>query len=227
MVAVVQTIHHKALNVRTHILDSTRQKKVRIEMRNIAEILEDDRNGKQLSRTERQIALAYIQGKYDVVMGLKIGNNSNTNEVLNKIRAEIEEQKECRCFDDEDMYIYMTGLNDAIDIIDKYKTKPKDIEAQAAVEYYSGEYDGDPIPTGRVYILMHSSVTSTPHTFVKQNKTDEQWIDIDKFHENPDSCWAFSRQGAKKIIERYQTKTYKTNYDKGLVTFEMLDEYSY
>jgi predicted transcriptional regulator len=41
--------------------------------------------------------------------------------VLDKIRAEIEEQKEHRCFDDDDMYIYKTGLNDAIDIIDKYK----------------------------------------------------------------------------------------------------------
>ena len=41
-------------------------------------------------------------------------------DVLDKIKAEIEEQKECRCFDDDDMYIYMTGLNDAIDIIDKH-----------------------------------------------------------------------------------------------------------
>lgn len=43
--------------------------------------------------------------------------------VLDKIRAEIEKQKECRCFDDDDMYIYKTGLNDAIDIIDKYKAE--------------------------------------------------------------------------------------------------------
>lgn len=43
------------------------------------------------------------------------------NEVLDKIRAEIEEQKECRCFDDDDMCIYRTGLDDALDIIDKYK----------------------------------------------------------------------------------------------------------
>ncbi len=50
---------------------------------------------------------------------------------LNSIKAEIEEQKECRCFDDDDMYIYMTGLNDAIDIIDKYEAKAKNIEAQA------------------------------------------------------------------------------------------------
>jgi hypothetical protein len=54
-------------------------------MRNIADIIEDDKNGKQLSQTERQIAVAYIQGKYDAVLELKIGNNSNTNEVLDKI----------------------------------------------------------------------------------------------------------------------------------------------
>lgn len=93
--------------------------------------------------------------------------------------------------------------------------------------YDSGEYDGIPTPTGRVYILMHSNVTGKPHIFVKRHKTDLQWVDIDKFHENPSGCWAFSRQGAKKIIERYQTKTYKINYDKGLVSFEMIDEYSY
>lgn len=57
-------------------------------MRNIAEIIEDDRNGKQLSQTERQIAVAYIQGKYDAVRELKIGNN-NTMDVLDKIREEI------------------------------------------------------------------------------------------------------------------------------------------
>ncbi len=76
-------------------------------------------------------------------------------------------------------------------------------------------------------MTLHSNVTGVPHTFVKQHKTDDQWIDIDKFYETPDSCWAFSKQGTKKIIERYQTKTYKDNYDKGLVTFEILDEYSY
>ena len=58
-------------------------------MRNIAEIIEDDRNGKQLSQTERQIAVAYTQGKYDAVRELKIGNNSNTMEIIDKMRAEI------------------------------------------------------------------------------------------------------------------------------------------
>ena len=61
-------------------------------MRNIAEIIEDDRNGKQLSQTERQIATAYIQGKYDAVRELKISNSSNTKEVLDKVRSEIEQR---------------------------------------------------------------------------------------------------------------------------------------
>ena len=58
-------------------------------MRNIADIISDDKNGKQLSQTERQIAVAYIQGKYDAVMELKNINNSNDMEVLDEIRAEI------------------------------------------------------------------------------------------------------------------------------------------
>ena len=46
---------------------------------------------------------------------------NEVNAVLDKIRAEIEGQKECRCFDDDDMFIYRTGLNDALNIIDKYR----------------------------------------------------------------------------------------------------------
>ena len=43
--------------------------------------------------------------------------------ILDKIRAEIEEQKEERCFDDDDMCIYRTGLDDALYIIDNYKAE--------------------------------------------------------------------------------------------------------
>lgn len=85
-------------------------------MRNIAEILEDDRNGKQLSQTERQIAVAYIQGKYDAVKELKIGNNSNINEVLNKISVEISTQN--RMHMDGDLYI---KVSECMQIINKYK----------------------------------------------------------------------------------------------------------
>lgn len=48
--------------------------------------------------------------------------------VLDKIRAEIEEKKKERCFDDEDMFAYRTGLDEAIDIIDKYKAESEDEE---------------------------------------------------------------------------------------------------
>lgn len=39
-------------------------------MRDIGEILADDRNGKRLTQTERLMAVAYIQGKYDAVKEL-------------------------------------------------------------------------------------------------------------------------------------------------------------
>ena len=97
-------------------------------MRNIAEIIEDDKNGKQLSQTERQIAVAYIQGKYDAVRELKIGSNSNTDEALDKIRAEIVSMD----FDFGDYYDHTDEIIEMVcKVIDKYKAKPKDIEAQA------------------------------------------------------------------------------------------------
>ena len=82
-------------------------------MRNIAEIIEDDKNGKQLSQTERQIAVAYIQGKYDAIRELKLSNNSNTNEILDKIRAEIIELRSRQ----------NVGVLECLDIIDKYKAR--------------------------------------------------------------------------------------------------------
>ena len=105
-------------------------------MRNIAEILEDDKNGKRLSQTERQIAVAYIQGKYDAVMELsdtvkksKSGNNLNTNEVIDKIRAEIEDLDR---FYDNDYFSTnncpMYKCNEVLLIIDKYKAESEDKE---------------------------------------------------------------------------------------------------
>lgn len=49
-------------------------------MRNIADIIADAGNGKQLSQTERQIAVAYSQGKCDAVRELKLVNDSNAME---------------------------------------------------------------------------------------------------------------------------------------------------
>ena len=81
-------------------------------MRNIAEILEDDRKGKQLSQTERKVAVAYIQGKYDAVRELKNGNNSNTNKLLDMISTEIEE-----------LPITDTAIRLVNDVINKYKNE--------------------------------------------------------------------------------------------------------
>lgn len=106
-------------------------------MRNIAEIVKDDRNGKQLSQTERQVATAYIQGKYDAVMELKISNVSNTMGVLDykqgydkandewleridKIRAEIIELPTIS-INANDVY-----KADVLQIIDKYKAESED-----------------------------------------------------------------------------------------------------
>ena len=83
-------------------------------MRNIAEIIKDDRNGKKLSQTERQIAVAYAQGKYDAVRELEIGNASNTNEVLDKIRAELLHLKTKTSFT-------FVNIDDVLRLIDKHK----------------------------------------------------------------------------------------------------------
>lgn len=88
-------------------------------MRNIAEIIKDDKNGKQLSQTERQIAVAYAQGKYDAVRELNIRNNSNTNEVLDKIRAEIEDM-EAPNYEFEGFY---KCQSEVLQIIDKHKAE--------------------------------------------------------------------------------------------------------
>lgn len=94
-------------------------------MRNVAEIIKDDRNGKQLSQTERQIAVAYIQGKYDAAKELKICNNSNINEILNKIRAEIEKLDGKYVIGDYGIYGEKSPkyvqLWEVLQIINKYK----------------------------------------------------------------------------------------------------------
>lgn len=44
--------------------------------------------------------------------------------ILDKIRAEIKKQKQMECFDTYDeMFAYRTGLENVIDIIDKYKAE--------------------------------------------------------------------------------------------------------
>ena len=54
----------------------------------------------------------------------RVTSNIRQEPVLDKIRAEIEEQKQMECFDSYDeMFAYRTGLENAIDIIDKYKAE--------------------------------------------------------------------------------------------------------
>jgi len=60
------------------------------------------------------ISCDLYNGKY-----IEIPDNATVCDI-EQIRAEIEGQKECRCFDDDDMFIYRTGLDDALDIIDKH-----------------------------------------------------------------------------------------------------------
>lgn len=101
-------------------------------MRNIADIIADDRNGKQLSQTERQVAVAYAQGKYDAVRELKLVNDSNAMNILDKIRAEIEEKYGaydiCEWFNNYDYeendiseYQFVGKVSDILRIIDKYR----------------------------------------------------------------------------------------------------------
>lgn len=86
-------------------------------MRSIAEIIKDERDGKQLSQTEKQIAVAYIRGKYDAVMQLITSTTSTTvNAVLDMIRADIVSY----CNNQSEMGEYPTEYG-ILQIIDKYR----------------------------------------------------------------------------------------------------------
>lgn len=54
------------------------------------------------------------------------GYKDGINDIFDKIRTEIEDQKKERCFDDDDMFVYRTGLDDALYIIDKYKEESEE-----------------------------------------------------------------------------------------------------
>lgn len=80
--------------------------------------------------------------------------------------------------------------------------------------------------TGKVYITMESTVTGKRHLSALKNKTGSAWVSLDV----PDisvplsGCWAFSRSGAKRIIERLQAKDYRLNYEKGLLKFGTIEQ---
>ena len=73
-----------------------------------------DKNVNQLTQKERQLLLAYIQGKYDALRELTIKSNSNTTDVLNKIKAEIEK------IPTTPFATAYTTKREALKIIDKY-----------------------------------------------------------------------------------------------------------
>ncbi len=64
------------------------------------------------------------QSNIEVLTSREMGEwlGRRENRLLDKIRAEIDEQKNYRCFDD-DMCIYKAGLIDALEIIDKYRNE--------------------------------------------------------------------------------------------------------
>ncbi len=70
---------------------------------------------------ERELQNTSING---VTLAEYVKENYLPVSVLDKIRAEIEEQKKDRCFDD--MFEYITGLDDALYIIDKYKAESEE-----------------------------------------------------------------------------------------------------
>lgn len=56
------------------------------------------------------------------------------NDTLNEIKAEIEKRKEgdYACFDDDEMQIFITGLNTALDIIDSAAAHARDFSRELA-----------------------------------------------------------------------------------------------
>lgn len=92
--------------------------------------MEDFRNFKQLTQSERLMVHAYIQGRCDTERELKTCNNSNTIEVFNKIRAEIDNALSGETLGDNRQQISDVGigLEIALSIIDKYRPESADEE---------------------------------------------------------------------------------------------------
>lgn len=68
--------------------------------------------------------LGSYEDKNEMLNAIK--NGTSLDEILDNIRTEIEEQKKERCFDDDDMFAYKTGLDDALYIIDKHKAESEE-----------------------------------------------------------------------------------------------------
>lgn len=79
------------------------------------------------AKKEKQLVLAYIQGKYDALLELELmsRNKSITKDVLNKIEAEIDDLADADAYGDYQMG-FKFGLMKASAIIDKHKAEMED-----------------------------------------------------------------------------------------------------
>ena len=88
---------------------------------------------------EVDLTVAYIQGKYDAIRESKIGNNSNANEVLDKIRKQIKSNLRGVeitldvLVENDPLRPKMEGakdtLEDCLELIDKYKAESEPQES--------------------------------------------------------------------------------------------------
>jgi len=93
-------------------------------MRSIAEITEDVKSGKELSQSERPIAVAYIQGKLDAAAEIKARIDHDLKDA--PYMYDVEHLVE--------LYGYQDGLEHALNVIDEYRrTTPTPISESEEV----------------------------------------------------------------------------------------------
>lgn len=90
-----------------------------------------------------------------------------------------------------------------------------------------GEYE-DPEPTGKVYIYMEKTTAEGTVLFIKKYQRKDGWMVLCP-EEGSDisECWAFSKQGAKRIIERLKAKSAEAESGECLVKYGTIEEYDY
>lgn len=93
--------------------------------------------------------------------------------------------------------------------------------------YHTPEDIERPSLTGRFYIIKEVIEHNDVVPFVRHSKNREEWLPLEDCDTDINDCWAFTKSGARKAIERYKNKTYKEQYDKGLVKFRLLEQWSY
>lgn len=76
-----------------------------------------------------------------------------------------------------------------------------------------------PFMTGKFLIKMTSNVGAKPRVQYRKYKCSDGWT------QNPNECWGFTKQGALKKIEALK-REYHINYEKGLISFDIVEQYS-